>query len=84
MEGHIWLESEGLGKGCTATFIVKLGIADQSNESKLPFTSKIHENNIHTSFPGLKVLVMDDNGLVTFFISKFEVVTSLFMCKCNF
>ncbi|KGN61222.1 hypothetical protein Csa_006113 [Cucumis sativus] len=63
MEGHIWLESEGLGKGCTATFIVKLGIAEQSNESKLPFTSKIHENSIHTSFPGLKVLVMDDNGV---------------------
>ncbi|XP_022149835.1 ethylene receptor 1 [Momordica charantia] len=63
MEGHIWLESEGIGKGCTATFIVKLGIADQSNESRLPFTSKIHDNNIHTSFPGLKVLVMDENGV---------------------
>nr|AGD95023.1 ethylene receptor 1 [Cucurbita pepo] len=63
MEGQIWLESEGLGKGCTATFIVKLGIADQSNESKLPFTSKIHENNINASFPGLKVLVMDENGV---------------------
>ncbi|URE31588.1 Ethylene receptor [Musa troglodytarum] len=25
MEGQIWLESEGIGKGCTATFIVKLG-----------------------------------------------------------
>ncbi|KAF6136914.1 hypothetical protein GIB67_025748 [Kingdonia uniflora] len=28
MEGHIWIESEGLGKGCTATFLVKLGIAE--------------------------------------------------------
>ncbi|XP_078158281.1 putative ethylene response sensor 1 [Carex rostrata] len=28
MEGHIWLESEGLGKGCTASFIVKLGSCD--------------------------------------------------------
>ncbi|KAF6155174.1 hypothetical protein GIB67_019700 [Kingdonia uniflora] len=27
MEGHIWIESEGLGKGCTATFFVKPGIA---------------------------------------------------------
>lgn len=25
MEGHIWIESEGLGKGCTAIFVVKLG-----------------------------------------------------------
>ncbi|KAF6135552.1 hypothetical protein GIB67_015405, partial [Kingdonia uniflora] len=29
MEGHIWIESEGLGKGCTATFLVKLGIAER-------------------------------------------------------
>ncbi|XP_058076163.1 probable ethylene response sensor 1 [Magnolia sinica] len=32
MEGHIWLESEGLGKGCTAAFVVKLGIKNNSNE----------------------------------------------------
>ncbi|KAF3340777.1 ethylene receptor-like protein [Carex littledalei] len=30
MEGHIWLESEGLGKGCTASFIVKLGSCDNN------------------------------------------------------
>ncbi|KAF6151817.1 hypothetical protein GIB67_010391 [Kingdonia uniflora] len=29
MEGHIWIESEGLGKGCTTTFLVKLGIAER-------------------------------------------------------
>ncbi|KAF6163754.1 hypothetical protein GIB67_008588 [Kingdonia uniflora] len=29
MESHIWIESEGLGKGCTATFLVKLGIAER-------------------------------------------------------
>lgn len=81
MEGHIWLESEGLGKGCTATFIVKLGIAEQSNESKLPFTSKIHENSIHTSFPGLKVLVMDDNGLVTFYLVLFQNLNLLLLCS---
>jgi ethylene receptor len=65
MEGHIWLESEGLGKGCTATFIVKLGIPERSNESKLPFTPKVPANHGQTNFPGLKVLVMDDNGSVT-------------------
>ncbi|XP_073001527.1 probable ethylene response sensor 1 [Typha latifolia] len=31
MEGHIWLESEGIGKGCMATFIVKLGVCDNPN-----------------------------------------------------
>ncbi|KAF6167376.1 hypothetical protein GIB67_020682 [Kingdonia uniflora] len=35
MEGHIWIESEGLGKGSTATFFVKLGIAErQKMETK--------------------------------------------------
>jgi ethylene receptor len=31
MQGNIWLESEGVGKGCTTTFFVKLGIADRPN-----------------------------------------------------
>lgn len=66
MEGHIWIESEGLGKGCTAIFIVKLGIPERSNESKLPFLPKISTSHGQTAFPGLKVLLMDDNGSVTF------------------
>lgn len=65
MEGHIWIESEGIGKGCTVTFIVKLGIADRSNEFKLPFIPKAPVNHGSTNFAGLKVLVMDDNGSVT-------------------
>ncbi|PKA48929.1 Ethylene receptor [Apostasia shenzhenica] len=28
MEGHIWIESDGIGKGCTTTFIVKLGMCE--------------------------------------------------------
>ncbi|CAI0469692.1 unnamed protein product [Linum tenue] len=35
MGGHIWLESEGLNKGCVATFIVKLGNADHHGTSNL-------------------------------------------------
>ncbi|KAJ4802246.1 Ethylene receptor [Rhynchospora pubera] len=30
MEGHIWLESDGLGKGCTASFVVKLGTCENN------------------------------------------------------
>lgn len=63
MEGHIWLESEGLGKGCTAFFIVKLGIPDLSNESKVPFVPKVPANHGRKNFSGLKVLVMDENGV---------------------
>lgn len=32
MGGHIWIESEGLDKGCTVTFVVKLGIGNNQNE----------------------------------------------------
>ncbi|KAJ6389611.1 hypothetical protein OIU77_027853 [Salix suchowensis] len=60
MEGHIWIESEGLGKGCTVIFIVKLCIPERSNESKSPLLPKA--NHGQSSFPGLKVLVLDDNG----------------------
>jgi ethylene receptor len=31
MQGNIWLESEGAGKGCTTTFFVKLGLSDKPN-----------------------------------------------------
>ncbi|WOL12166.1 ethylene receptor [Canna indica] len=30
MKGQIWVESEGVRKGCTATFVVKLGVCDQN------------------------------------------------------
>ncbi|KAF5939449.1 hypothetical protein HYC85_023708 [Camellia sinensis] len=63
MDGHIWIESEGLGKGCTAIFIVKLGIPRSLNESKPPFVPKAPANHGQTNFPGLKVLIMDDNGV---------------------
>uniref|UniRef100_A0A5B6ZDI1 Ethylene receptor n=1 Tax=Davidia involucrata TaxID=16924 RepID=A0A5B6ZDI1_DAVIN len=63
MEGNIWIESEGLGKGCTAIFIVKLGIPERVNESKLPFVPMVPAIHGQTNFPGLKVLVMDDNGV---------------------
>lgn len=62
MEGHISIESEGIGKGCTVTFIVKLGIPDRCNGFKLPFAPKPSVNNGSKDFSGLKVLVMDDNG----------------------
>ncbi|KAL3333208.1 hypothetical protein AABB24_033338 [Solanum stoloniferum] len=62
MEGHIRIESEGVGKGSTAIFIVKLGIPGRLNDSKLPFMPGLPANHIQMTFQGLKVLVMDDNG----------------------
>lgn len=63
MEGQIWLESDGLGKGCTAIFMVKLGIPGCSNEAKLPLVSRGGgPGHVQLAFPGLKVLLMDENG----------------------
>jgi len=28
MDGHIWVESEGIGKGTLVTFVVKLGLPE--------------------------------------------------------
>lgn len=64
MEGHIWIESEGVGRGSTAIFIVKLGIPARVNESKLPFLQKGPGNQVKLNFSGLKVVVMDENRLV--------------------
>ncbi|KAL7151138.1 hypothetical protein ABFS83_04G011400 [Erythranthe nasuta] len=33
MGGHIWIESEGLGKGSTFIFVVKLGICNNNNNN---------------------------------------------------
>lgn len=33
MGGHVWIESEGLGLGSTATFVVKLGTCTNPNEA---------------------------------------------------
>ncbi|XP_042018169.1 ethylene receptor 1-like [Salvia splendens] len=63
MEGHIWIESEGLGRGSTVIFIVKLGIPARLNESKLPFLHKGPGNQVKLIFSGLKVVVMDDNSV---------------------
>ncbi|XP_073312285.1 ethylene receptor 1-like [Primulina huaijiensis] len=63
MEGHIWIESEGTGKGSTAIFIVKLGIPGRSNEIKYSFVPKSPENYVKQIFSGLKVVVMDENSV---------------------
>ncbi|KAK8950613.1 Ethylene receptor [Platanthera guangdongensis] len=38
MKGQIWLESEGIGKGCTATFTVRFGI---SEDLGFPYRQKL-------------------------------------------
>ncbi|KAK9050217.1 hypothetical protein SSX86_030814 [Deinandra increscens subsp. villosa] len=62
MDGNIWIESEGVGKGSTAIFYVKLGFPARLNEFQLPHL-RLQSKPGQTGFPGLKVLVIDDNGV---------------------
>jgi ethylene receptor len=55
MGGHIWVESEGLGKGTLVTFVVKLGLPEHPNELD-------RQMAMRTDFTGVRVLVTDDNG----------------------
>lgn len=56
MNGHIWIESEGIGKGCRVTFIVKLGIPNRENEFEAPHDETLgnHGSTINTPLLGLK------------------------------
>ena len=63
MDGHIWIESEGLGKGCIVTFIVKLQLpehfsGDTQQQLALPSAPL---NNMWGESSGVRVLVVDDS-----------------------
>jgi ethylene receptor len=62
MHGHIWIESDGLGKGCMVTFVVRLQLMPPPTPAKLEQTSR-DEQAATTDLKGLKVLVTDDNSV---------------------
>lgn len=68
MEGHIWIESEGLGKGSTVIFIVKLALPEHVNDIDRQTTPAVQPSHLRTDFSGVRVLVTDDNGYVIFTI----------------
>ncbi|XP_068648233.1 probable ethylene response sensor 1 [Aristolochia californica] len=65
MEGHIWVESEGLGKGCTATFVVKLGIGDVSNESSQQVIPRVRSDHNGVDHCGPRALSKEENGIIS-------------------
>eukprot|EP00249_Psilotum_nudum_P024338 c29160_g2_i2 orf=389-2275(-) len=60
MDGHIWIDSEGVGKGSTVTFVVKLQQL-HPNETKQQISPPMPPKQLQTEFTGLKVLVIDGN-----------------------
>jgi ethylene receptor len=62
MDGHIWVESEGVGKGTVVTFVVKLGLPEHPNELDRQSATLQQSTHLRTDFSGVRVLVTDDNG----------------------
>lgn len=61
MNGHIWIESEGLNRGSVVTFIVRLQV--QSDSAKDRDGQSREEQLNKDDLKGLKVLVTDDNSV---------------------
>lgn len=64
MEGHIWLESEGIGKGCTAIFIVKLGICENQNGYQQQIVPSKWLSQGDTDLLGPRPIFKEENRLV--------------------
>ncbi|EFJ25385.1 two-component response regulator [Selaginella moellendorffii] len=65
MGGHIWIESEGLGKGSTVTILVKLGKSDkpdQQQQLQLQQQQQQHKLQGSMSLSGLKLLLVSETG----------------------
>lgn len=63
MGGEISIESEGLGKGTTVRFGVKLGLPEKPSETDRQIAPSPASVHLRTDFSGVKVLVTDDNGV---------------------
>lgn len=65
MGGHIWLESEGLDKGSTVTFLVKLGICNNPGSSIHPVALKGRASHGSAGLTGRKPLFRDNDQAVS-------------------
>lgn len=65
MKGNIWIESEGLGKGTTITFVVKLGVCNHPNALPLlPMAPRGRLNQGSDDLFRYRQFRGDDGGMV--------------------
>lgn len=58
MRGSVWLESEGKGRGTTASMLIRLKRVSRDEQ-----VSILRRHESIGSLKGLRVLVVDDNGV---------------------
>ncbi|KAG0595493.1 hypothetical protein M758_UG171000 [Ceratodon purpureus] len=64
MDGHIWIESEGVGKGSIVTFVVKLNVPEPPSYHSIQIAPSSQSSGSGCrDFSGVRVLVTDDNGV---------------------
>lgn len=67
MGGHIWIESEGIDKGSTVTFIVKLGMciaaSDSTSSTQHLAAPKGRPNHGSGDLVGHKAVFRDSDGI---------------------
>lgn len=64
MQGHIWIESEGVGKGCTATFTVKLEFCENPNKSPLQIVPLPWAMHVEEDVSNTRGMLSDPRGSV--------------------
>ncbi|AQK63655.1 ethylene receptor1-14 [Zea mays] len=64
MGGHIWIDSEGTGRGCTATFVIKLGVCDNTNTYQQQLVPLVWPSSADSNLSAPKVLP-DGRGSVS-------------------
>ncbi|MBA0805357.1 hypothetical protein Gohar_004879, partial [Gossypium harknessii] len=67
MGGHIWLESEGVNKGSTATFLIRLGICNNPNDALIrpQVSSRVRAYHGSADLSGQKPILREDDGGVS-------------------
>ncbi|KAL1135114.1 hypothetical protein V6Z11_A12G152400 [Gossypium hirsutum] len=67
MGGHIWLESEGVNKGSTATFLIRLGICNNPNDALIhpQVSSRVRAYHGSADLSGQKPILRENDGGVS-------------------